>query len=175
MRRATPFLLVVVIGLLTLGAALLGASLSPNISQPTIGVSSACDLLTSQEASSVLGGPVTQRDPTFPLMCGYSLNSQRITSVILLYVIPGHSGAARAFRCAPDPGGYPNECSLGATELDGVSVPWTETHFPADHTIFRSGAAKADKDGYAILINVYSISDPKTVVLRSMGDVLANR
>ncbi len=174
MRRATPLLLVIVLGLLTLGAALLGASSSPNPSQPTIGVSSACDLLTPQDASSVLGGPVTQRVPTFPLMCGYSLNSRRTTSVIL-YVIAGHSGAARAFRCAPDPGGYPNECFVGATELDGVNVPWTETHFPADHTIIRYGVAHANKDGYAILIDANYVSDPKTVALRSMGDVLANR
>ena len=108
-----------------------------------------------------------------PLTCGYSLNSQPITSVIL-YVIPGHSGAARAFRCAPDPGGYPNECSVGTTEIDGFSVPWTETHFPAHHTIIRYGVAKANKDGCAILIDANYVSDPETVALRSMGDVLAN-
>ncbi len=123
---------------------------------------------------SVLGGPVTQHDHASPLMCSYTLNSRQITSV-LLYVIPGHSGAARAFRCAPDPGGYPNECSVGATERDGVSVPWTVTHYPADHTIIRYGAANANKDGHAILIDANNVSQLKTVLLRSMGDVLANR
>src|ERR1700722_5674148 len=131
MRRATPLFLVIVLGLLTLGAALLGAGSSASSSQPTIGVSSACELLTSREASSLLGGPVTQHDSH---LCAYRLNSRQITSVVL-YVIPGHSGAARAFRCAPDPGAYPNECSVGATELDGVSVPWTVTRFPAAHTL----------------------------------------
>jgi len=170
MRRATPLFLVIVLGLLTLGAALLGAGSSASSSQPTIGVASACELLTSREALNVLGGPVTQRDHASPFMCAYS---RQITSVSL-YVIPGHSGAARAFRCAPDPGGYPNECSVGATELDGIIVPWTATHFPADHTIIRYGVVKANKDGYAILIDANYVSDPKTVALRSMGDVLAN-
>ena len=88
------------------------------------------------------------------------LNSRQITSVVL-YVIPGHSGAARAFRCAPAPGGYPHECSVGATELDGVIVPSTVTQYPADHTIIRYGAANANKNGYAMLIDANNVSDPK--------------
>ena len=63
---------------------------------------------------------------------------------------------------------------MGATEIDSVNVPWTETHFPADHTIIRYGVAQANKDGYAILIDANYVSDPKSVALQSMGDVLAN-
>ena len=50
------------------------------------------------------------------------------------------------------------------------------THYPADHTIIRYGAANANEDGHAILIDANNVSDdPKTVLLRSMGVVLANR
>ena len=96
--RGRPRCLVIVLGLLTLGAALLGEVLPP-APQPTIGISSACDLLTSREALSVLGGPVTQHDHAAPLMCAYTLNWRQITSV-LFYVI-------RATPAQPEPSDAP--------------------------------------------------------------------
>lgn len=179
MRRAIPFLLLGILLLLTVGAAILGA-MSRAPTSPSIDTSSSCRVLSSNQAATLLRGPVSG-PPLSPFLspdCVYKRGRSRLSvSMDESQYVVSHFKALitgqLALTCASL--SEPPNCRIPPvhrTMIDGLRVIWLGGRAPRYPS--SGGTALTVRKGIAIETLALNVRDFRVVVLGSMRDVLEN-